>query len=127
VGMVVLGAIMSLAVGCPDDVPDVAGIAGTGGRSRYVVTLDLPPPDLAEYRALVRDKPDEVEAYVKKKRQETANAQANLDVVVKSLGGHIVARWWMTGQATVEVSPTSIATMRQAPGVKDIVPDTPLK
>ena len=129
-GVTVACALVASALaGCPDDAAVVApvGLAGSQGRSRYVVTMDGPAVDLADFRALQKDQPDAVAAYVERKRAETAAAQASLDSVVSGVGGRIVGRWWMTGQATVEIAPAGLATVRAAPGVKSIEPDHALQ
>lgn len=119
-----LGAL----TGCPEDAPVVAvGLAGSEGRARYVVTMDTPVADLSEYRALQKDQPDAVAALVDRQRASTAAAQASLDVVVRGVGGRVVSRWWMSGQATIEIAPAALATVRAAPGVKNIAPDTALQ
>jgi hypothetical protein len=126
VALVALCVIMPLA-GCPDETPAPTAVAGTQGRSRYVVTMSGTPVDLAEFRALQKDSPDAVAAYVAKKRAETAAAQAGLDMVVGGVGGQVLSRWWTSGQATIEVSPAAVATIRAAPGVAAVEPDKPLQ
>lgn len=121
--------VCAVGVGCPGteaDAPPV-GLTGTAGRARYVVTMAAPPPDLAEFRALPKDQPGVVEGYVAKKRAETAAAQARLDAVVGGVGGVVVSRWWMTGQATIEIAPSGLATVRATEGVKSVEPDQALK
>lgn len=115
--------------GCPSDaLTDAAlGVAGTDGRSRYVVTLDAPPVDLSEYRALQKEKPDEVEAYVQRQLDACAAAQGGLDIVVKSFGGRVIHRWWTTNQATIEIPAKGVASVRATPGVKALEPDQALQ
>ena len=121
--------VVGALTGCPDDTVDAVpiGLTGSEGRSRYVVTMDVPAIDLSEYRALQKDQPDAVGAYVERKRGETAAMQSSLDVVVRGVGGRVVGRWWMTGQATIEIAPAGLATVRAAPGVKAIEPDRALQ
>ena len=121
--------VTSILVSCPKDKTDVApvGLAGSQGRSRYVVTMEGPAVDLADFRALQKDQPDAVGAYVERKRTEMAAAQAQLDSAVSGVGGRVVGRWWMSGQATVELAPGGLATVRAARGVKGIEPDRPLQ
>ncbi len=115
--------------GCPESSGDVAAVAlaGTEGRGRYIVTMDVPAVDLSGYRALQKDNPEAVAGWVARKREDLAAAQAELDGVVRGVGGRVVGRWWMTGQATIEVSPAGIASVRATKGVKLIEPDQPLQ
>ena len=126
VAVMMVCAIMPL-IGCPDEPSAPAAVSGTQGRGRYLVTMLGGPVDLEEFRTIQRDSPAAVSAYIAKKRAETAAAQANLDMVVVSLGGQVVTRWWMSGQATIEASPEAVATIRTAAGVSAVEPDQPLK
>ena len=126
VAVVMVCAIMSL-IGCPDEPAAPAAVSGTQGRGRYVVTMTSGPVDLEEFRTTRRETPAGVSAYIAKKRAETAAAQADLDTVVASVGGQVLSRWWMSGQATIEVSPAAVATVRKAPGVAAVEPDQLLK
>ena len=126
VAVVMVCAIMSL-IGCPDEPAAPAAVSGTQGRDRYVVTMTSGPVDLEEFRTTRRETPAGVSAYIAKKRAETAAAQADLDTVVASVGGQVLSRWWMSGQATIEVSPAAVATVRKAPGVAAVEPDQLLK
>jgi hypothetical protein len=106
---------------------ETPGLAGSDGRQRYVVTMGSTGTDLETWRVLQRDKPEEVAAFVAAKRTELAKAQAGLDQVVAGLGGRVVGRWWMSGQATIEISPGALATVRAVPGVTAVEPDRPLQ
>lgn len=126
--VVCLTAVVVVCVGCDDPPPaDVPGLAGSEGRQRYIVTMGLAATDLDAWRTLQRDKPDEVAAFVEARRAELAKAQAGLDQVVAGLGGRVVGRWWMSGQATIEISPAALATVRAIPGVTAVEPDRPLQ
>lgn len=122
---------MTLLVGCSDDPLDGVGasppILGTEGRIRYVVTLDKAAPDLAEYRALLKDNPGGVAGYVDKKRVEASAALADVEGAVGTVGGRVVERWWMSNQATIEIPATAVATVRAVPGVKSVEADKPLQ
>lgn len=107
--------------------PEVAGLTGSEGRQRYVVTMGSAAADLETWRALQRDKPGEVAAFIEAKRADLAKAQTGLDQVVAGLGGRVVGRWWMSGQATIEISPAALATVRAIPGVTAVEPDRPLQ
>jgi hypothetical protein len=126
VAVMMVCAIMSL-IGCPEEPAAPAAVSGTQGRGRYVVTMLGGPVDLEEFRTIQRETPAGVSAYIAKKRAETAAAQANLDMVVGSVGGQVLSRWWMSGQATIEVSPAAVATIRAAAGVAAVEPDQLLK
>lgn len=119
-----------LGAGCPDDPLDglsaTPPILGTEGRVRYVVTLEKPAPDLAEYRALLKDNPGGVAGYVDKMRAEAAASLGEVDSAVGTVGGRVVERWWMSSQATIEIPATAVATVRAVPGVKSVDPDRPL-
>ena len=106
---------------------EIPGLAGSEGRQRFVVTMGGSGTDLEAWRVLQRDKPEEVAAFVAAKRTELAKAQAGLDQVVAGLGGRVVGRWWMSGQATIEISPGALATVRAIPGVTAVEPDRPLQ
>ncbi len=119
-----------LGAGCTDDPLD--GIAstpplGAEGRVRYLVTLEKPPVDLAEYRKLLKDNPGGVAGYVEKQRADAAAALADVDSAVGTVGGRVVERWWMSRQATIEIPATAVATVRAVPGVKSVDPDRPLR
>ena len=117
----------SVLTGCPEDPPVVEGLKGTEGRSRYIVTMTAPPPDLDGYRAAQALSAEEGAAFVAKQRAASAAAQSGLDQLVAGLGGRVVSRWWMSGQATVEVSPAAVASIRALPEVTSVDPDRPLE
>jgi|GEM_PF-1087337 len=121
-------AAASLCAACDEPAAvEIPGLAGSEGRQRYIVTMGSAATDLEAWRALQRDKPDEVAAFVDAKRAELAKTQAGLDQVVAGLGGRVVGRWWMSGQATIEISPAALATVRAIPGVTAVEPDRPLQ
>ncbi|MDP2340378.1 MAG: hypothetical protein Q8O67_05430 [Deltaproteobacteria bacterium] len=131
--LVIFGVLSALGIalaGCPGDGLDgvvAPGVAGSEGRVRYVVTFEKGGPDLAEYRTLARDNPGGVARYVDGKRAEAALAQADLDTALGVVGGKVVERWWMSNQATIEIPPTGVATVRAVAGVKSVDPDQPLQ
>jgi hypothetical protein len=126
--VVCVTAVVVLSVGCDDPPPaEIPGLPGSEGRQRYIVTMGSAANDLEAWRTLQRDKPEEVAAFVEAKRAELAKTQAGLDQVVAGLGGRVVGRWWMSGQATIEISPAALATVRAIPGVTAVEPDRPLQ
>jgi hypothetical protein len=126
--VVMFTAAASSWLACDEPAPtEPAGLSGSEGRQRFIVTMGSAATDLEAWRALQRDKPDEVAAFVEAKRTELAKAQAGLDQVVAGLGGRVVGRWWMSGQATIEISPAALATVRVIPGVTAVEPDRPLQ
>lgn len=117
-----------LGAGCSEDpLGDLSlpPIPGTEGRVRYVVTLDAPAPDLAEYRALLKENPGGVAAYVEKKRAEAAAAFVEVDAAVGTVGGRVVERWWMSNQSTIEIPATGVPTIRAVAKVKSVDADKP--
>ncbi len=115
-----------LCGGCPDD--GLAGLQRTGvmgseGRARYVVSFEKAGPDLQEYRNLAHDNPGGLGGYIESKRRETANGQAGLDAALGAVGGRVVERWWMSNQATIELPPAGVASVRAVPGVTSVDPD----
>ncbi len=102
-------------------------LAGTEGRTRYLVTFEKSGPDLGPYRAIPKDNAAELLLYVENKRTETALGQAQLDAALSVVGGKVVERWWMSNQATIEVAATGLATLRAIEGVKSVDPDQPLQ
>lgn len=133
-GLVAAGLALAFVVvglfGAACDDPTELGtppILGTEDRVRYVVSLDGPAPDLAEYRTLLKENPGGVAGYVDKKRGEAAAALGAVDAAVSSLNGRVVERWWMSNQATIEIPATGVATVRSVPGVKSVEPDRPLQ
>ncbi len=113
--------------GCDDtSATEVAGLAGRDGMQRFVVTMGS-APDLERWRSLQRDAPQEVPAFIDARRSELAKAQSSLDQVVAGLGGRVVSRWWMTGQATIEIKPEAVAIIRGVAGVSAVEPDRPLQ
>lgn len=126
-GLAVMLCCAAMLTGCPEDPPVVEGLKGTEGRNRYVVTMTAPAPDLDGYRAAAAASPDDAAAFVAKQRAALAAAQTSLDQVVAGLGGRVVNRWWMSGQATIEVSPAAIASIKALPGVTSVEPDRPLE
>ncbi len=117
-------------MGCSEDPLDglqPPPVLGSEGRVRYVVTLDKPAVDLAEYRALLKDNPGGVTAYVEKKRADAAAAFADVDAATGTVGGKVVERWWMSNQATIEIPATGVPTIRGVPGVKSVEGDRPLQ
>ncbi len=89
--------------------------------------MSTTPPDLDGFRAAQAVSAEEGKAFVAKQRAALAGAQSSLDQMVAGLGGRVVSRWWMTGQATVEITPNSVASVRALPGVTAVEPDRALE
>lgn len=123
----VLVAVLGLGlfVGCPAKDPAATGprVLGTDGRERYVVVFDATAPDLADYRALLKDKPDDAEAYAEKMRAKLHQDHADFEASLSTVNGRVVERWWMSNALTVEVEATGVPTLQKAPGVKSVTPD----
>jgi hypothetical protein len=116
----------ALGAGCPGK-DDTKRVLGTDGRERWVVTFEGNEPDLAEYRALLKDKPDEAEAYAEKMRKKLETDHEDLAKVLESLNGRIVERWWMSQSVTVEIDATAAPSLEKVAGVKSLTPDVPLE
>lgn len=125
--LVLAGTTVGLGAGCPDKEAETKRVLGTEGRERWVVTFEGNEPDLAEYRALLKDKPDEAEAYAEKMRKKLETDHEDLAKALESLNGRIVERWWMSQSVTVEIDATVAPSLEKVPGVKSVVPDVPLE
>jgi hypothetical protein len=101
-------------------------LAGTEGRHRYVVTVKGPAADLAGYRELAATDAAAAADLTTRKRREAAAAHTALDEAVRSVSGRVVNHWWTTNQVTIEVAPSSLATVRAVDGVLRIEPDRSL-
>lgn len=119
--------VVGLGAGCPDKDVDTKRVLGTEGRERWVVTFEGNEPDLAEYRALLKDKPDEAEAYAEKMRKKLETDHEELTKALESLNGRIVERWWMSQSVTVEIDAAAAPSLEKVPGVKSLTPDVPLE
>lgn len=98
---------------------------GAEGRQRFVLTLDLPAPDLSEYRRLVKDDPASALTYADKQRAALAASLQPVEAQLAALGGRVVERWWMTNQATIEMQASSAASVQGMAGVKSLEIDQP--
>ena len=128
-GLCLLGCLFGgtlASTGCPQK-EETRRVLGTDGRERWIVTFDGNEPDLAEYRALMKDKPDEAEAYAEKMRRKLDQDHEQLAQTLESLNGKVVERWWMSRSMTVEIEAGNVPSLRKASGVKSIVPDVPLE
>jgi hypothetical protein len=122
-----LAGAAALAGGCPGKDDDGGPrVLGTEGRERWVVTFEGDEPDLAEYRALLKDKPDDAEAYAEKMRKKLETDHEDLAKTLESLNGRIVERWWMSRAVTVEIDAGKAPSLVKAAGVKSLRPDAPL-
>jgi hypothetical protein len=117
---------MSGLAGCADDpLGDLrAPGAAAGARKRFVVSLAGPPPDLTEYRRLLKDAPGSVAGYVEERR--AALVRNDVGEALGGLNARVVGRWWMSGQLTVEASPEQIDALKALPGVSGVAPDVSL-
>jgi hypothetical protein len=120
--------VLAVAAACPSkpEGADVRAVLGTDGKPRWVVTFDGPEPDLAEYRALLKEKPDEADALAEKMRKKLEHDHAEFETQLQSLGGRIVERWWMSNAMTVELDASAMPSLKAQPGVESISEDTPL-
>lgn len=127
--LVLAGAIAAGALGggCPSKEGDGKRVLGTEGRERWVVTFEGNEPDLAEYRALMKDKPAEADAYADKMRKKLETDHEDLAKMLESLNGRIVERWWMSQSVTVEIDATAAPSLEKVAGVKSLTPDAPLE
>lgn len=119
--------LLPLPLACPGKDEDTKRVLGTEGRERWIVTFEGNEPDLGEYRALMKDKPDEAEAYAEKMRRKLEADHEDLTKTLESLNGRIVERWWMSGAVTVEIEAGKAPSLEKVAGVKSIAPDTPLE
>ena len=122
------GALVVAALGCPAK-DDTRGkpTHGTDGKERWVVTLEGEPPDLAEYRALLRDNPKAAEPYVAKMRDSLMSGRTEFEGFLTSVDGRVVERWWMSNAVTVEVPASAVETLKKQAGVKQLAPDVTLE
>lgn len=120
-----LGGIVGSA-GCPDK-EEPKRVTGTEGRERWIVSFEGNEPDLAEYRALMKDKPDEAEAYAEKMRRKLDQDHEELTKSLESFNGTVVERWWMSNSVTVEIEAGKAPSLEKVPGVKSLAPDVPLE
>lgn len=126
----VLVCVAAVVVGgCSEDPTNFTapGLSGTENRHRYVVTLKGPAADLAGYRELLPTDAAAAAELAARKRREAAAAHSKLDEAVRSVSGRVVNHWWMTNQATIEVAPSSLATVRAVEGVLRVDPDRALQ
>lgn len=124
-----LGCVLLAGMpGCPSD-DDAGGkpTLGADGRERWVVTLEGEPPDLAEYRALVRDNPKAAAPYVAKMRDNLMSGRTELEGFLTSVDGRVVERWWMSNAITVEVPAGAVESLKKQAGVKRLAPDVTLE
>ncbi len=128
-GTALMCALLFVVVGCSEDATDFTapGLAGTENRVRYVVTLKGPAADLAGYRELLPTDAAAAAELATRKRRDAAAAHSKLDEAVRSVSGRVVNHWWMTNQATIEVAPSSLATVRAVEGVLRVDPDRALQ
>lgn len=122
------GALAVGALGCPSN-GDAGGkpTLGADGRERWVVTLEGEPPDLAEYRTLVRDNPKAADPYVAKMRDSLMSGRTELEGFLTSVDGRVVERWWMSNAITVEVPASAVESLKKQAGVKRLAPDLTLE
>jgi hypothetical protein len=123
-------ALLALAAaGCPSNGDEQGPKPTTGaeGRERWIVTFDGSAPDLGEYRALQRDNPKAVDAYVGQMRDGVMRGRAEMESFLGSVEGRVVERWWMTNAVTVEVPAGAVETLKKQPGVKSVAPDLTLE
>jgi hypothetical protein len=112
------------ALGC-DDAADDGGkrVTGTEGRERWVVTFEGEASGLDAYRKLLVDEPARVAAFEAEQRKALTDKRQSFDSAVQAVGGRIVETWWMHNACTIEVPAGVIASVKVAPGVKDVKPD----
>lgn len=121
--LAVAGAVLG---GCSDNEAETKRVLGTEGRERWVVTFEGPEPDLAEYRALMKENPVEAEAYAERMRKKLETDHEDLAKALESLNGRIVERWWMSQSVTVEIDASAAPSLEKVPSVKSLAPDVPL-
>lgn len=119
------GGTVGLA-GCPDK-EDSKRVTGSEGRERWIVSFEGNEPDLAEYRGLMKDKPDEADAYADRMRKRLDLDHEELHRTLESLNGKVVERWWMSNAMTVEIEAGKAPSLEKVSGVKSIAPDVPLE
>jgi hypothetical protein len=125
---VVVAGVVGGTSACADDpLGDLktVQVADAAGRQRFVVTLAGAAPDLGEYRRLLKENPSGVAGYVEGRR--AALVRPDVDAAITGASGHVVERWWMSGQLTVELAPEGVSTLRALPGIASVEADVPLR
>jgi hypothetical protein len=103
------------------------GLAGTDARARYVLALEGPAPDLARWQEAQARDPAEAARLGDSMRQQLASRHAPVETAVSAVQGRVVAWWWMSNEATIEVPAAGVASVQVAQGVSSVRPDRQLQ
>ncbi len=104
---------------------EVHGLPGSiKGTERWIVHFKKRPFDLQGFREAVQSNDAaKVAATVRDLEAKVKAHQAAFQKVVESMGGEMVAQWWLINGCAIDVPPSKLAELRKMENVDFIEPD----